>query len=105
MRKLIREGKLNPKYANAAVEEDDNIKEPETFKEAHKKWRRAMKEEIMALRQNKTSDLVLRPDRVKPISCKWVYKVKKHLDGSIERYKTRLLWIITIIWIGLRWKI
>lgn len=26
-----------------------------------------------------------------PISCKWVYEIKKCLDGSIERYKARLV--------------
>lgn len=28
---------------------------------------------------------------MKPISCKWVYKVKRRFDGSIERYKARLM--------------
>ncbi|CAA0831452.1 cysteine-rich RLK (RECEPTOR-like protein kinase) 8 [Striga hermonthica] len=50
-----------------------------------------MNEEIMALRQNETWDLVPKPDGVKPISCKWVYKIKRRPDGSIERYKARLV--------------
>lgn len=50
-----------------------------------------MEEEIQALRQNETRDLVPKPKDVKPISCKWVYKVKTRTDRSIERYKARLV--------------
>lgn len=35
-----------------------------------------MEEEIQALKQNETWDLVPRPKEVRPISCKWVYKLK-----------------------------
>jgi hypothetical protein len=34
---------------------------------------------------------VLCPPRVHSITCKWVYKVKTHFDGSLERYKSRLV--------------
>ena len=50
-----------------------------------------MKEEILVLEQNQIWKLVPRPKDVKPISCKWVYKIKTHPDGSIERYKARLV--------------
>jgi hypothetical protein len=31
------------------------------------------------------------PTGVKPIGCKWVYKIKRKPDGTIDRYKARLM--------------
>ncbi|KAM1906652.1 hypothetical protein ACFX14_026396 [Malus domestica] len=91
LRRSTRTRRPNPKYANAAIIE--KATEPETFEEASQssKWMTAMKEEIDALQQNQTWDLVPKPRDVKPISCKWVYKIKCRPDGSIERYKAQLV--------------
>lgn len=40
---------------------------------------------------SKTWSIVYLPPRKRPIDCKWVYKIKFNADGSIERYKARLL--------------
>ena len=50
-----------------------------------------MEQEFHALQQNETWKLVPSPPRVNIIDCKWVFKVKKHADGTIERYKARLV--------------
>ncbi|XP_016558321.2 uncharacterized mitochondrial protein AtMg00820-like [Capsicum annuum] len=50
-----------------------------------------MKEEIDALQENQTWELMPKPRDLKPISCKWVYKVKCRTDGSVERNKARLV--------------
>ncbi|KAM2723556.1 hypothetical protein EV1_026500 [Malus domestica] len=91
LRRSTRARRPNPKYANAAIIEEST--EPETFEEASQssEWMTAMKEEIDALQQNQTWDLVPKPRDVKSISCKWVYKIKRRPDGSIERYKARLV--------------
>ena len=87
------EQKPNLEYANAAVTKDGNIQEPSTYEEASQReeWRKVMEEEIQTLKQNQTWDLVPRPKDVKPISSKWVYKVKTRTNGSVERYKAHLI--------------
>jgi hypothetical protein len=47
-----------------------------------------MDDEVQPLARNKTWHLVS-PDNV--IDCKWVYKVKRQVDGSLDRYKARLV--------------
>jgi hypothetical protein len=68
------------------------LKEPTSFSQANKdpKWRKAMQEEFQALMDNHTWELVPHPQR-HVIGCKWVYKVKQKADGSIDRFKTRLI--------------
>lgn len=78
---------------DGALAQTSNICEPVSYEEAmqSKEWQKALEEEISALKVNHTWDLVPKLEEVKPISCRWVYKVKTRVDGSIERYKGRLL--------------
>ena len=51
--------------------------EPESYTETAKdaNWHAPMEEEMCALAENETWDLVDAPKGVKPIGCRWVYKV------------------------------
>ncbi|CAA7020467.1 unnamed protein product [Microthlaspi erraticum] len=66
---------------------------PIFFKDAvvYKKWREAMLAEIEALDLNGTWDLVELPKGKTAIGCKWVYTIKFRADGTLERYKARLV--------------
>jgi hypothetical protein len=50
-----------------------------------------MCEELTALDRRGTWDIVPLPSHVVPITSKWVFKIKTRSDGSIERYKARLV--------------
>jgi histone deacetylase 1/2 len=67
--------------------------EPTTVVEAFgdEKWVSAMNNEYDALMHNKTWRLVPPPKGKNIIGCKWVYKVKKKSDGTIDRYKAPLV--------------
>ncbi|KAL0386161.1 UNVERIFIED_CONTAM: Retrovirus-related Pol polyprotein from transposon RE1 [Sesamum radiatum] len=50
-----------------------------------------MQQELEALAKNDTWEVVDLPTGKKPIGSKWVYKVKLKADGSVDRYKARLI--------------
>ncbi|CAL8168114.1 unnamed protein product [Prunus armeniaca] len=55
------------------------------------KWVQAIKEEMKALEKNQTLTLETIPRGKKTIGCRWVFTIKHNADGSIERYKARLV--------------
>ena len=54
--------------------------EPKTYNQAikSKEWIQVMESELHALEANNTC-------------CRWIYKIKHQVDGSIERHKARLV--------------
>ena len=43
------------------------------------------------LSKNETWDLVPHLPHKKAIGCRWIYKVKYNVEGSVNRYKARLV--------------
>lgn len=50
-----------------------------------------MAQEFNALLANCTLSLVPRQEAQNPVGNKWIYKIKRKSDGSIERHKVRLV--------------
>ncbi|KAL3502083.1 hypothetical protein ACH5RR_036532 [Cinchona calisaya] len=57
----------------------------------HECWRQAIDAEFLALEENQTWDVVSCPPSVKPLGSKLVFSIKLRPDGSIDRYKARLV--------------
>jgi hypothetical protein len=96
VRTRLQKGIRNPKkYTDGTVRYGmlGSTGEPNKLSEAldDPKWRQAMEEEYNALLENKTWHLVPPSSNKNIIDCKWVYRIKKRADGSIDRYKARLV--------------
>ncbi|KAL0310615.1 UNVERIFIED_CONTAM: hypothetical protein Sangu_2356200 [Sesamum angustifolium] len=50
-----------------------------------------MDEELQALENNQTWTLTALPNGKKAIGSRWVYKLKMNPDGTVNRYKARLV--------------
>ncbi len=77
-----------------------NVEEPEIYERAMscpytQQWAHAMQEEVDQLEKNKTWELVPMSEVKaghKPLSGKWVFKVKRDVNGNIARFKAR--WVV-----------
>ena len=70
--------------------------EPLIFKEAMSSteaslWKEAVNSEFESILQNRTWELVDLPPGCKPLGYKWIFKRKLKMDGSLDKYKARLV--------------
>ena len=84
---------LMPSYQSYVLAVSSNPQEPQNFFQVVKDplGREAMDKEIQALEQNHTWELTSLPLGKTPIGCKWVYRIKFKSNGTVDRYKTRLV--------------
>ncbi|WVZ52934.1 hypothetical protein U9M48_003933 [Paspalum notatum var. saurae] len=54
-------------------------------------WKEAVQSELDSILSNGTWELTERPYGCKPVGCKWAFKKKLRPDGTIEKYKARLV--------------
>jgi hypothetical protein len=68
-------------------------KEPTCFEEAiqNKEWAYTMTEEYQSIIKNDVWEIVPRSKSKDVVSSKWLYKIKHVVDGSVEKYKARIL--------------
>lgn len=90
--KFVSSYKLNSSF-RAFTSSLDSTFIPHNVQEAlkHPGWQAAMKDEMQALWQNHTWQLVSLPPGGKTVGCRWVFTVKYNPDGTIERLKARLV--------------
>lgn len=71
----------------------DNTYIPRNIQEAFQlpEWTKTINEEIKVLSENRTWEITTLPKGKKSAGCKWIFSIKYNADGSINRYKARLL--------------
>ncbi|MCO5580367.1 hypothetical protein L7F22_034234 [Adiantum nelumboides] len=82
---------VEPKFSYPLLVDDGvTLNEALSGPKAHL-WKATMDQEMAALHANKTWTLASLPPGRQPISCKWIFLYKLKSDGSIDRYKARLV--------------
>jgi hypothetical protein len=71
-------------------DEDANSYEEIKKSSNYQEWKIAMDDEMASIRSHNTWKLTELPSGTKAIGCRWLFKIKKHPDGSVDRYKARL---------------
>ncbi|XP_039069131.1 uncharacterized mitochondrial protein AtMg00820-like [Hibiscus syriacus] len=54
-------------------------------------WKEAIQADFEALEMNNTWKLVTLPEERKAVCCKWLFRIKRNVDGTLQCYKARLV--------------
>ena len=98
----IRQRRKPSRFRDDDDDDDDclvvssEMEEPKTVHEAlngeqSSQWREAMESEYSSLLMNDTWDLVPQPEGQNIVGSRWVLKVKRDENGSVDRFKARLV--------------
>ena len=84
--------KINDVFVSTFLIEED----PKTYNEVVTSidanfWKEAINSELDSIMSNHTWDLVDLPKGSKPIRCKWIFRKKLRTDGTIDKFKARLV--------------
>ena len=92
MQSKFKNGIYKPKLGYAA-QIDYTLTKPLSYKATaqHPQWCTAMQDEFDALQKQGTWSLVTPLPNKNVVGCKWLYKLKHNSDGTIARYKARLI--------------
>nr|GEX55332.1 fimbrin-1-like [Tanacetum cinerariifolium] len=91
------ESKRDDHYNDVPNEIPTSIKEdPRTYNEAMQSrdfafWKEAIDDEIGFIMENNTWVLSDLPPSCKPLGCKWIFKRKMKFDGTVDKFKARLV--------------
>jgi histone deacetylase 1/2 len=87
-------GVLQPAALSTTESEPRLSQVPSSVREAltDPNWRCAMEEEYIALLANQTWDLVPCLSSYNVVTGKWIWTIKRQVDGTLERYKTT--WVL-----------
>ncbi|GJV73984.1 retrovirus-related pol polyprotein from transposon TNT 1-94 [Tanacetum coccineum] len=85
------EKSFGPDFVSFMVEnEPTSYQEAVTSSEGNH-WKEAIKSEIDSILQNHTWELMDLPPGCKPLGYKWIFKKKMKANGTIDKYKARLV--------------
>lgn len=92
----LRKPKIYDNYVLLSEDIMSGIDTPESYEEVLNsknkyEWKQAMDLEMMSLQENNTWELTTLPKGSRAIPCKWVYRVKTNPDGSVDKFKARLV--------------
>ncbi|XP_020682847.1 uncharacterized protein LOC110099886 [Dendrobium catenatum] len=93
MQTRLNYGISKPKQIMSLLTTTPHNSTPNTYAQAVKQshWRQAMSDEFHALQKQATWTLVQPPANTPILGCKWTFKTKLLPNGSVDKYKARLV--------------